>query len=233
MVSRSRMPRKLFLLGGSAAFDFAATEFVPASGERDANIALLLQGGRNWQKYIPEYVRPWEKYGATRYEVIVPNEHGQLNLAEVTATVDRATGIFIGGGNTAAYRRLYATEPVRGLLRKRYADGIPYAGCSAGALIAPDICAFHPGEDDDGDLVAEGLGLIEGFIVGVHFTSQNTLPNLLTAMSVTRTENAWGIDDTACVVFENEQFNCVLGQAAYQVVMTNFESKAYIVGKRE
>ena len=142
------MKRRLFLLGGSDAFDVTADDFVPASGGRAACIALLLQGGRDWQKYVSDYTRPWIQRGVSRYDVIVPDGEGRLNLEDVTAKLKSATGIFIGGGHTATYRRLYATEPVRTILRKRYACGIPLAGCSAGALIAPRICAFHPGEDE-------------------------------------------------------------------------------------
>lgn len=221
------MSRQLFLLGGSAAFDVAAEEFVPASGGRSARIALLLQGGRDWQTYVPDYVRAWKARGASRYDVIAPDDAGRLNVDDVAAKLASATGIFIGGGRTATYRRLYATEPVRAILRERYARGVPLAGCSAGALIAPRVCAFHPGEDDAGARVVEGLGLLDDLLVAVHFTADNALQHLLDAMTATRTRHAWGVDDAACVVFENEKFARVLGRAAYEIVMTDFSNRLY------
>lgn len=226
------MTRKLFLLGGSDAFDVTAAEFVPAAGGHDARITLLLQGGASSQKHLPEYVRPWTQRGVSCYDVIVPDEHGNLNLDDIHRKLANATGIFIGGGHTATYRRLYATEPVRSILRQCYADGIPIAGCSAGALIAPTICAFYPGESDDDSLVAEGLGLIDGLLIGVHFTSRNTLLDLITAMAASRMEKAWGIDDGACVVFEDEKFARVLGPLAYEIVMSDFENKTYRIKER-
>ncbi len=219
--------RQPFLLGGSAAFDVPADEFVPAAGGRDARIVLLLQGGRNWQKYVPEYTRSWTARGMSRYDVIVPGDDGRLNLDAVIAKLEGATGIFIGGGDTATYRRLYVSDPVRAILRKLYSRGVPLAGCSAGALIAPKICAFHPGESDRESLVAEGLGLVSDLIVGVHFQAEEVLPNFLTAMATSRTRTAWGIEDAACVVLENEKFARVLGRAAYEIVMTDFEKKLY------
>ncbi|MCI0476149.1 MAG: Type 1 glutamine amidotransferase-like domain-containing protein [Anaerolineales bacterium] len=221
------MSRQLFLLGGSAAFDVAANEFVPASGGRNARIALLLQGGRDWQKYVPEYTRAWKSRGVSRYDVIVPDDAGRLNSDDVAAKLANATGIFIGGGHTATYRRLYATEPVRAVLRERYARGIPIAGCSAGALIAPRVCAFHPGEEESGARVAEGLGLLDDLLVGVHFAAENALQHLLDAMVSARVRRAWGIDDGACVVLENEKFTRVLGRAAYEIVMTDFSNRLY------
>lgn len=221
------MSRQLFLLGGSAAFDVTAEEFIPASGGRAARIALLVQGGRDWQKYVLDYTRPWKARGASRYDVIVPDDAGRLNVDDVAAKLASATGIFIGGGHTATYRRLYATEPVRGMLRERYARGVPIAGCSAGALIAPRVCAFHPGEEESGARVAEGLGLLDDLLVGAHFAAENALPHLLAAMAATRTRHAWGIDDAACLVFENEKFARVLGRAAYEIVMTDFSNRLY------
>jgi cyanophycinase len=226
------MHRTLFLLGGSDAFDVTADEFIPAAGGRDANIALLLQGGEKSNKHAPEYIRPWQARGAARYQVIVPDENGKLDFDQASAQLASETGVFIGGGNTAIYRRLYATGAMRDLLRECYRRGVPIAGCSAGALIAPEICAFHPGESDNGSLVAQGLGLISGMLLGVHFTSRDTLPNVVAAMAETRTANAWGIDDCACLVFEDEQFKRVLGHSAYQITMTDFERKLYDIHER-
>lgn len=93
------MPHKLlFLLGGNAAFDVAAEEFVPAAGGRDSTIVLLMQGGRGWEKYVPEYTQPWIRRGASRYYPIAPDEDGTLDLDAVSAKLREATGIFIGGG---------------------------------------------------------------------------------------------------------------------------------------
>jgi len=223
------MPHKLlFLLGGSAAFDVAAEEFVPAAGGRNSTIVLLMQGGRGWEKYVPEYTQPWIRRGASRYYPIAPDEDGTLDLDAVSAKLREATGIFIGGGHTPTYHRLYATEPVRSIIRESYHRGIPIAGMSAGALIAPEICALPPDETDDASLkIVAGLGLVGELIVGVHFTERNALPSMLEAMTRTQTRTGLGIDESACAVFEDGQFKRVLGQAVYEIVMTDFGTKAY------
>jgi cyanophycinase len=221
------MARQLYLLGGNRAFDVTADEFVPASGGRGARIALLLQGGRDWQKHVPEYTRPWTARGVRHCDVIAPDAAGRLNLDVVVPQLENATGIFIGGGDTATYQRLYVGDPVRAILRKRYARGVPLAGCSAGALIVPKICAFHPGEGEGDARTANGLGLVDDLLVGVHFTSEHVLPHLLAAMALTRTRTAWGIEDAACVVLEGEKFARVCGRQAYEIVMTDFDKGLY------
>jgi cyanophycinase len=225
--------RLLFLLGGSAAFDVVAEEFVSAAGGRDAIIALLMQGGGGWKKYVPEYTEPWTRRGASRYDPIAPEENGTLDLHAVSAKLRKATGIFIGGGHTPTYHHLYATEPVRNILRESYHRGVPIAGVSAGALIAPEICVLPPDETDDGSLqIVDGLGLVSDLIIGVHFTERKALPSVLEAMARTHTRTGWGIDEPACAVFEDGQFKGALGRSVYEIVMTDFESRAYRMTER-
>jgi cyanophycinase len=221
--------RLLFLLGGSnAAFDLVAEKFVPASGGRDAVIVLLMQGGQGWQKYVPDYIGPWLRRGVTKVHPIVPDESGRLDLDAVATELGQATGIFIGGGHTPTYQRLYATEPVRSLIRARQDSGVPVAGISAGALIAPQVCTLPPDETDDGSLqVVAGLGLVDNLIVGVHFSEWNALPSVLEAMTRTRISTGWGIDEPACAVFEAGQFAGAMGGSVYEIAMTDFETKTY------
>jgi cyanophycinase len=221
----------LFLLGGgSSIFDMVAEEFVPAAGGSEATIALLLAGAAGWEDFLPEYTRPWTRRGVPRYEVIVPAANGALDLDAVSAKLRAATGIFIGGGDTTVYHRLYATEPIQGIIRECYQKGGPLAGLSAGALIVPEMCAIPP--EDTGDASARivtGLGLVSDLIVGVHFSEWNALPHVLEVMAETRTRVGLGIDEAACAVLEDGQLKRVLGQSVYKIVMADFEAKAYRV----
>jgi cyanophycinase len=219
---------KLFLLGGDAVLDTVADEFVPAAGGREAVIALLMQGGSDWEKYVPRYAEPWARRGATCYYPIAPDESGELDLEDVSARLQQATGICIGGGHTPTYHRLYATEPLRSLIRERHQAGVPVAGLSAGALIALDVCVFDSDEiERDSPRVVPGLGLAHDLFVEVHFAEWNRLPDLLEAMVQAKMSVGWGIDESACMVVEEGQFRRVLGRSVYKVVMSDFESRAY------
>lgn len=222
--------RLLFLLGGGSAFDIAAEEFVPAAGEADATIALLLASGKGLEEYLPDYTQPWIRRGVSRYSLIFPGQGGTFALDAVSSKLREATGIFIGGGHTPTYHHLYATEPIRSILQERYHKGIPIAGCSAGALIAPEICALPSDETEDASLkIVDGLGLVSDLVVGVHFTERNSLPELLKAMIKSETRTGWGIDEPACAVFEDGEFKRVLGGVVYEITVTDFEIGAYTI----
>ncbi len=222
----------LFLIGGSAAYDAMAEAFISAAGGRDAKIALLLQSRAGWEKHGGEIVRPWVHRGASQHTSITPGEDGMLDLAAASAALHDATGIFIGGGHTPTYHRLYATEPVRGLIRERYRQGVPVAGVSAGALISQEHCALTADETGEAGLrIVPGLDLARGFCIGVHFTERNDLPNVIEAMAQTRTETAWGIDESACAVFEDGRLAGVLGQSVFKITMFDFATKDHQITK--
>jgi len=230
----NRAQRLLFLLGDETAFDAAAEEFVPAAGGRDAAIALLLQGGEDWQEYVPRYTQPWIERGVRRHYPIAPDEKGELDLNAVSSTLHEATGVFIGGGHTPTYHKLYAQGPVGDVIRERWQHGIPVAGVSAGAMITLETCVLTPDETQDGSYrPVAGLGLITDVLIEVHFTEHNALPRLLDAMALTRTGHALGIDEPACAVFEDGSFQGALGRSVYDGVMCDFETKAHRASRCE
>jgi len=218
---------RLFFLLGGPAFDTIAEEFVPAAGGRSAFIVLLLFSGFK-KEYLPEYIQPWIKRGVSRYHVVVPREDGAIDSDIVLAKIREATGVFIGGGPTLAYHKLYATEPIKTAIRECYYKGVPIAGMSAGALIAPDICVVGLGEKDNVSLeIVDGLGLISNIIIAPHFTERNGLSPMLKAMTQTKIRTGWGIDEPACAVFENGQFIKALGKSIYEITMSDLKSRTY------
>jgi cyanophycinase len=232
-------PRLLFLVGGTddGILDLVAAEFVPAAGGTKARIALLLIGGEGWEAYVARYVAPWEGRGVRRVEVIVPREDGRLDLPAAEAQLREATGIFIGGGRTATYHELYASEPIRSLIRERYCEGVPVAGLSAGALIAPEACLLRPSpkNPDQPFRIVEGLELVRDLIVEVHFAEHvapgsptyTTLASLLEGMAQTRTARGLGIGPAACAVLRDGRLAKVVGRGVREVAMTDFERREY------
>jgi cyanophycinase len=166
--------------------------------------------------------------GIADFGVIVPDEDGSLNLERAILTLRWASGIFIGGGHTPTYHRLYATESIRSVIRERYEKGVPIAGMSAGALIAPEICVL-PAEET-GEAIPEvvaGLGLARGFVVEVHFSERKALPALLEAMARAGVKTGWGIDEPACAVFAGGRFERALGRVVYEVRLLDPETGHY------
>jgi cyanophycinase len=200
-----------------------------AAGGPEAAIALLMQDAQGWGKHKDEYLRSFVLRGATNLFAITPDGRGLLDVDEALAKLHPASGIFIGGGHTPTYHRLYATEPIRSAIRERYYSGIPVAGLSAGAIITTQVCVLDPERSNEAPQVVDGLGLLKGAVVEAHFAERNALPDLVSAMATTRTSIGWGIDESACAVFEDEAYCGAIGESVYKITTECFDSLTYEV----
>jgi cyanophycinase len=118
------------------------------------------------------------------------------------------------------------------VIRERYQEGVPVAGLSAGALIAVEVCVFLPKAEGDPYRIVPGLGLSNDILVGVHFSDRQALPELLEAMAKAQTNTGWGIDGSACAVFENGSFKGVIGQSVYEITMEDVGTKKHGLAER-
>jgi len=221
-------PQLTFLLGGSDAYEAMADEFLAAAGGRAARIALLLPDGERLSQRLEHYCEPWTRRGVSAVLPVFPEANGMLNLNHTREILQAATGIFAGGGDTPVYHRLYAGGRQRALIRRRCEQGVPFAGVSAGAMLAMQRCVFLAVETPERTLqVVPGLGLVSELVIGVHYTEQNALPEMIEAMAQTHTRQGLGIDDGACAVFDADRFAGVLGRTVYEIEMQDFERRAY------
>jgi cyanophycinase len=221
------MPKNklLFLMGGMPAWEKVAGFFVRAAGGRTARTAILLPGGLDTIRCLPDYTGPLRRHGVTVCDGIFPEKSKDLDLARASRQIEAAGGILCGGGPTSVYQHMFAREPLRTVIRDRYESGVPYAGISAGALIALARNVYGEGEVGEQDLkVFSGLGLAEGFIVDVHFTEWHRLPRLLEAMAKTGILQGWGIDEGACAVFQDGRFAGVIGRGVYRIALTSLRT---------
>jgi cyanophycinase len=121
------------------------------------------------------------------------------------ADVAGAGGIYVAGGLTPLYARALAgwTPPA----------GVPYAGFSAGAAVAPRraviggwqtadgtaVCPHETGEDLDAVTVVDGLGLVP-FAVDIHAAQWGTLGRLIHAVDAGLVDEGWALDEGALLV---------------------------------
>jgi cyanophycinase len=126
------------------------------------------------------------------------------------ARLEGVHGLFVGGGPTPEYHA--SLSPAYAEIRALVADGLPYAGFSAGAAIAAreaivggwrvegvPVCAEESGEELDELTVVEGLGLLEG-AVDVHAAQWGTVSRLVAAVDARRVVGGVAIDEATVLV---------------------------------
>lgn len=228
--------RRLFFYGGRADnFITTSQPFISAAGGRNARIALLFpSGAEGWDRNLAWYCDPWRELGAKEIIPVHPadgvDELTEADLREIS----RATGIFMCGGDTRLYHRVYAQGPAKAALRAAYESGVPYAGLSAGALIAPETCSiwgdhrstatntFVLGGSEDGCdeplVLGQGLGFLKNVHVEAHFAEEGGFPRLADALELTGCPNGLGFDNPICVEICDEREAMIHGQGRVYLV---------------
>ncbi|TLM82782.1 hypothetical protein FDW83_12240 [Pseudarthrobacter sp. NamE2] len=190
-------------------FDRFAREVSAKVGRaRRARVAVVVHDrAGNPAARLPEYLDPLQaRLSFEPVEVLLG-----LNGAAVPAMFDGVDGVVVGGGLTPAY--MAGIDAAAAAVNQVVADGAPYLGFSAGAMVAPgralvggyrvncrDVCGEECSEGLDALDIRPGLGLAP-FAVDVHAAQAGTLGRAAGAVAAGLVERAVAIDeDTALVL---------------------------------
>jgi len=207
----------IHLIGGGRSDDydgevyerFLAEAAARASsiGRDVARVAVLLVGGGEDAPLYSHAYREQLLRTAPCDPVIAHVDEGEAFPSSVLTDID---GLLIGGGHTPSY--LEAVLPIVEEIRLLVTDGLPYAGFSAGAMIAADraiiggwqiggvpICPEETGEDLDELTVVEGLGLVD-LAVDVHAAQWGTLSRLIAATEAGLVDGGVAIDEFTVII---------------------------------
>ena len=194
--------RKLYLFGDLAEnFEILVNPFIKQSGGEKAKIVLLLAGGKDWEKYVNIYTTPMRNNGANNISVIVPEKNGSTVSEDNLRKLKDSTGIFVGGGNTANYQKIYCNSKIANILKDKYKNKIPYAGLSAGAIIT--ATTFWDYETLNSNL--EGLKILKNSFIVPHFIESNGFKAIIQGFNETENKFGIGIDNSNCVEITNEK----------------------------
>ncbi|MDP9363955.1 MAG: Type 1 glutamine amidotransferase-like domain-containing protein [Chloroflexota bacterium] len=190
---------RVFLLGGgftAAAVPMVNGPFVAAAGGRSARIACVLLDGEDREEHFAGATGALSSVGAGATFPVFVSPNRSLKADDLA----EATGVLVGGGSTPGYHDALVGNAAE-WLAPVLARGLPYAGYSAGAMIAPSraivggwrlpadepdapgtvICPQEVNEDEEFLDVRPGLGLVP-FAVDAHASHYGTLTRLLHAV---------------------------------------------------
>ena len=196
-------------------------KFVELSGDGKADI-IVIPTASQLDETGPDYNRIFSELGAGKVEYLPITQRADCDNPAFADMLDRATGIFMTGGNQLRLSTILGGTLVAQRIRRRNAAGVPVAGTSAGAsimsehMIAGGNSNAAPAEGNIN--LAPGLGLTNAVIIDQHFTQRNRLGRLLTASSYNPFLIGLGIDeDTAAFIGPDNVFE-VVGSGTVTVV---------------
>jgi cyanophycinase len=196
-------------------------KFVELSGGKDAVITIIPTASR-LDDTGSRYQKIFEEIGVKKTYSLPITERSDAQNPEYVKTLEKSTGIFVTGGNQLRLSTILGGTPIAKTIRQLNAQGVNYAGTSAGAAIVSQhmITGGSTGTvpTEDGVNLAPGMGLINTIVVDQHFNERNRLARLLSAVSYNPFLIGVGLDeDTAAFIDHNNIFT-VVGSGAITVV---------------
>ncbi len=181
------------------------TEFVDRAGGRDARIAVIPTASSLGQEIVEVYAALFTRLGAAEVYGVRPESRAEAADPAFVGELDRATGIFLTGGNQLKLSTVIAGTPFAEAIVRARQRGVTIGGTSAGASIqSSHMVAFGPGGSTPKQRmtqVAAGLGLVQNCVIDQHFAQRNRYGRLLMIVSQSPQLLGMGVDeDTAAVI---------------------------------
>jgi cyanophycinase len=190
-------------------------EFVRAAGGLEARIAVIPTASSIGSEVTEVYDALFRREGAADVVAVRPESREEAHDALLVAAIERATGVFMTGGNQLKLSAIVAGTPLGDAIVAAHRRGVVVGGTSAGASIqSSHMLAFGgPGTTPKQRMtqMAAGLGLIESAVIDQHFDQRNRYGRLL--MIVAQSPQLLGIgvdEDTAAVVEADTEGHDVL-----------------------
>ncbi len=205
----------LFVIGGAEdklGKRRVLADFVTRAGGGAARIAVIPTASSLGPEIVEVYDALFTRLGAAEVFGLRPESRKEASAPALAAELDRATGIFMTGGNQLKLSTVIAGTLFGQAIVEAQRRGVTIAGTSAGASIqSSHMVAFGPGGTTPKQRmtqVAAGLGLVENCVIDQHFAQRNRYGRLLMIVSQSPQLLGLGVDeDTGAVIRRTPEGN--------------------------
>ena len=196
--------RFLALCGGSEA----RIAIIPTASQLDTT-------GRKYELIFREL-------GAADATALPYKLREDTDRADLLATLEAATGVFLTGGNQLRISTVLGGTIVAKTIRRLNARGVPVGGTSAGAAILSEHMIAFGGEGATPKAgmttLAPGFGLTNRVVIDQHFRQRDRLGRLLTALAYNPFAIGLGLDEDTAAFIDPDDLVHVLGAGAITFV---------------
>jgi cyanophycinase len=194
--------------------------FIALCGGEDARV-LVIPTASLLDETGPMYQELFEGMGAKAMCIPI-EERDDCYKEETIAALERATGIFITGGNQLRLSTILGGTPVARTIRRLNSEGVHMAGTSAGAAIVSEHMIAGgrggPSPRESGVVLAPGLGLTNRVIIDQHFNRRGRMGRLLAALSFNPFACGLGIDENTAGFIAPDGTMEIVGHGTVTVV---------------
>ena len=217
-------PGPLFAIGGAEdklKKRSVLRQFIAAAGGDEARVVVVPTASALGPEVVDVYAAVFGALGAKEVTAVRPETRVEADDPATVATLDRATGIFMTGGNQLKLSAVVAGTAFGEAIRASNARGVAVGGTSAGAsILAEHMIAFgRPGSTPRQRMgqLAAGLGLIPQAIVDQHFAQRNRYGRLLSLVAQSPALLGIGIDEDTAAIIEGDRLR-VAGRSVVTII---------------
>ncbi|MBX7168352.1 MAG: cyanophycinase [Pirellulales bacterium] len=200
----------LMLVGGGQLPDNIVAEFIRLAGGRDARLVVIPSAG-TWpsaEHARETFKRRWQRFEVAELAVLHTDDPVLADSPEFTRPLERATGVWLAGGDQGRLVDRYRARRVETLLRELHQRGGIIAGTSAGASAMSSVMIRYGTRQQA--VVDRGLGLVDRVVVDQHFSQRARLPRLTGVLDNHPEQLGLGVDEETAVVMRANRLR-VLG----------------------
>jgi cyanophycinase len=198
------------------------TTFWRIAGGEEARIVVIPAASMQPTQVGDLYQALFYDLGAASVEVLHIDSRRDAQEAGRVALLERATAIFLSGGNQVRLATLLGGTKLGEAICHSHAAGIVVAGTSAGAsFLCQHMIAFgRSGEWPTQRMVqlTPGLGLTQRVIIDQHFQRRGRTGRLMVAVAYNPSLLGLGIDEDTAVVLNADQTMDIMGRGSVIVV---------------
>jgi cyanophycinase len=196
-------------------------QFVTAAGGPDARIAVIPTASSLGDEIVELYDVLFRTEGAAEVSVVRPESREQAHDPDLVEVLEKATGIFMTGGNQLKLSSIVCGTPLGDAIVAAHHRGAVVAGTSAGASIqSSHMLAFGVGGATPKQRMtqmAAGLGLLPSTVVDQHFEQRNRYGRLLMIVAQSPQLLGMGVDEDTAAVVQDDVLT-VVGRGAVTIL---------------
>ena len=196
--------------------------FLTLAGGPRARIVVVPTASALGSEVFELYASVFTALGAAEVLELRPGSRAEANAAGGWGALDRATGVYLTGGNQLKLSGIVTGTGFHAALRAAYARGAVVGGTSAGAsALSGYMVAFGTGgatPKQRMSQLAAGLGLLPGTVIDQHFDQRNRYGRLISLVAQSPSLIGIGVDEDTGAVVHGGRVLEVVGRGAVFVV---------------
>ncbi len=196
-------------------------KFIEVSEGKRARI-VIIPTASSLEDTGRRYEKIFRKLGADEAKSLPFASRDDAGKGEWLDYLERATGIFVTGGNQLRLTTILGGTAVARAIRRANARGVTVGGTSAGAAILSEHMIAYGAEGNTPKAGAvtlvPGFGLTNRIMIDQHFRQRDRLGRLLTAIAYNPFAVGVGLDEDTAAFIDHTKKLTVVGAGALTIV---------------